>query len=451
MAKSDPLAHIPYPPKSLLFGHTQQVIGDYFGLARRATEEFGDVFRINLLGRWRVAFTSADAVEYILTDPDKLFSSAKGWEDALSQIFPGGLMLRDFDDHRAHRRIMQAAFRKPAMDSYLVLMSAELDSLVADWPTGQPFDFYAAIKELTLRIGARVFVGLPADAAETAQLNDDFIAEVNAAITLIRRPLPLTKFRRGLQGRARLIARFRALVAERRSGDGVDFFSQMCRAQDEDGQFWSDEEIADHFNFLMMAAHDTTASALTTMAWALGTQPDWQERLALEVHHLGDGPMTPDILDQMLQTDAVFKEALRLVPPVALVPRTPLRDFEWNGIKIPAGVPVSANLTMVMRSPELYANPDDFDPERFSDNRAEDRNHRFAFVPFGGGAHKCIGMHFASMQVKAFTRALMRRYVLRAAWDGEKDFTRIPIAKPKGGLPIILRTRLPLSEATPLP
>ena len=91
-----------------------------------------------------------------------------------------------------------------------------------------------------------------------------------------------------------------------------------------------------------------------------------------------------------------------------------------------------------MRDPDLWTDPDSFDPARFLSNRAEDKSHRFAWTPYGGGAHKCLGMHFAAMQVKAFTFQLLRRYRLVMDDAREPDWQRIPIPKPKNGLPIRL-------------
>lgn len=400
----------------------------------------GNVYRVNFLNEWRISLNKAEALEYILMDPDRLFSSQHGW-DSLQDLFSGGLLLRDFDDHRIHRRLMQSAFRKPAMDHYLATMAPALDEAVAEWPTSKSLKFYPLIKDLTLRMGARVFMGLPVGAAETDGLNKDFIDEIDASLAMIRKPLPFTKYRRGLKARERLNARFSALIESRRNSDGEDFFSQMCRAVDEDGKSWTDKEIVDHFNLLMMAAHDTTASALTSMVWLLAEHTDWQDRLAAEVAELGDGPFGPEMLDRMPWTDMVFKEALRLIPPVPLVPRRAVRDFEWQGVKIPAGSSVTALVGPIMMSPEYFTDPEKFDPERFSPNRAEDRSHKFAWSPFGGGAHKCIGMHFATMQVKAFMRAFLSRYRFSLASSKPVDWIKLPIPKPKNGLPLILEQR----------
>ena len=111
----------------------------------------------------------------------------------------------------------------------------------------------------------------------------------------------------------------------------------MCLAKDEDGVGWSEDQIVNQFNLLIMAAHDTTATALTVMMAALGAHPDWQQRLVEEVAALGDGPLDEDSLNAMPETDKVFREALRLVPPVPFIPRMATRDFHWQGFDIPRG------------------------------------------------------------------------------------------------------------------
>lgn len=438
---ADPdVSHIPGPRPKPLVGHTLDVLRDSYGLQRRCIETYGDVYKIKLLGRWRVNLAGPDAVEFVMLDREGIFSNAEGW-DALRDLFPGGLLLRDHEDHRAHRRIMQTAFKAPAMGRYLRALDAAMGPLMLNWPVGQRFAFFPAVKELTLRNGASVFMGLPLDDPRADRLNRALMAEVAAGLAPIRRPLPFTTMARGQAARVELTETFRAMIPARRESGGDDFFSQMCAARDEDGAAWSDDEIVDHFNFLLMAAHDTTASALTTMVWAMGAYPDWQERLAAEVATLPDGPLDEAAVAGMDLTDRVLREALRLVPPVPFVPRRAMRGFDWAGVAIPAGTMITVSPGMVMMSPALYTAPERFDPDRFSPNRAEDRNHRFAWAPFGGGAHKCIGLHFAILQVKVFTAALLSRYRVRLADGPGVHWQRMPIPKPRGGLPVVLEPR----------
>lgn len=434
------LDHIPNLPPKPVVGHTLDVLNDSYGLHRRSRAAFGPVYKIKLLGKWRVSLGGADALEFILGDTDNLFSSAGGW-DMLQGLFGGGLMLRDFGDHRAHRRIMQAAFRKPVLDAYRDRMTGALDDLIAQWPAGQGFAFFPAIKTLTLQMGAAVFMGLPVNDPRVPKLNQAFIDEVTASMGVIRTPLPFTKIRRGMRARAYLRDTFSGMIEERRANPGDDFFSQMCLARDEDDNGWTDAEIVDHFNFLLMAAHDTTAASLTKMIWAMATYPEWQDRMVAEVDALADAPLNDAALASMDVTDRVFREALRLLPPVPFIPRRATRDFTFNGVDVPAGTWVTAMAGMVMMSPDHWTDPETFDPDRFSPNRAEDQSHRYAWAPFGGGAHKCIGLHFSTMQVKVFMALLLRRFRVELAQDTPVIWKRIPIPAPKGGLPIRLIRR----------
>jgi cytochrome P450 len=431
------LSHIPGPPATPIIGHTLTIARDSYGTQQDFIHRYGPVYKTKMLGVWRVNLCGADALEMVLMDREKIFSSTGGW-DALKRIYPGGLILQDFDHHRQNRRIMQAAFRASAIRDYRRLMEGAMGDLLDGWPVAETFCFYTAIKELTLRMGGAVFMGLPLDGDLAKKINRAITNEIRASVALVRRPVPFTAMWHGVRGRDFLRETFRAMISQRRAEGGDDFFSQMCLAKDEEGVGWSEEQIVNQFNLLIMAAHDTTATALTVMMAALGTHPDWQRRLAAEVDSLGDGSLDEEALGRMTETDKVFREALRLVPPVPFIPRMALRDFEWQGFTIPAGTSIALNPGVTMLSPELYSNPTEFDPDRFSPERAEDRVHRFAWTPFGGGAHKCIGMHFSAMQVKLFVASLLRKRRIELP-GGAPDWQRMPIPKPKGGLPLVLR------------
>lgn len=431
------LAHIPGPPALPLIGHTLTIVRDSYGTQADYIRRYGSVYKTNMLGIWRVNLCGADAMEMVLLDREGRFSSEGGW-DALKRIYPGGLLLQDGDHHRGNRRIMQAAFRASAIRDYRLRMTGAMEELLESWPNGETFCFYKAIKDLTLRLGGAVFMGLPLDGPLARQVNRAIQDEIRASLAVIRHPIPMTPMWRGVRGRRFLRETFHKLIPERRATGGDDFFSQMCLARDEDGQGWDEDQILDQFNLLIMAAHDTTATALSVMIAALASHPDWQARIVEEVAALGDGPLDEDALGKMTQTNNVFREALRLVPPVPFIPRMATRDFQWQGYDIPAGTSLALNPGVTMLSPEYFTNPTTFDPDRFAPERAEDRSHKFAWSPFGGGAHKCIGMHFSTLQVKLFVATLLRKRRVQLAGKAP-DWQRMPIPKPKGGLPVILQ------------
>jgi cytochrome P450 len=235
---------------------------------------------------------------------------------------------------------------------------------------------------------------------------------------------------------------FAALIPARRRGGGSDLLSRLCRAEDEAGRQLSDTEIADHMNFLMMAAHDTTTSTLTSLLYLLGRHPRWQERVREESLALGEEFMDFERRDELDALTRCTHETLRLYPPLSTIPRLALRDCEFQGWQIPRGALVAVFPIHTHRMPEWWSEPERFDPDRFAPQRAEHQRHSHLFVPFGGGAHMCLGLRFAEMQI----RAVMHQLVRRARFELPSGYTmpvqEAPISKPRDGLPIRL---VPLS------
>jgi cytochrome P450 len=243
--------------------------------------------------------------------------------------------------------------------------------------------------------------------------------------------------RKGVKARDYLVEFFTREIPARRNGSGQDFFSQFCRTTDEHGVPLPADAIVDHMNFLMMAAHDTITSSATSLVMLLGRNVEWQEKLRAEVAELGsnDGTVPFGQLDRLVLTEYAFKESLRLMPPVPSIPRRALRDFEFGGYHIPAGTFVGVNTAYTHHMPELWPEPKRFDPMRFSPEASKGR-HRFAWVPFGGGAHMCIGLHFATMQIRILMAQLLSRYRIELAPGAGAEWQIFPIPKPKDGLPV---------------
>ena len=438
------LKHIPSTGDLPLVSEAR-FLSNTLAFAQGVEARCGPVSRGWWMFRQSVYLMSAEANEAVLFDREGRFSAKKGWERVLAELFPRGLMLRDAQDHRWHRRLMLPAFRKDALALYLERMQPRVDAAVGEWSTRRNMAFYPAIKRLTLAIAADLFMGAELD-TEIEAISRDFTDLVAASVAVIRIPVVGRTYARGVQARARLAQFVRTRIAARRSGTGTDLFTQLCQACDEQGQQYSDEEIVDHLIFLMMAAHDTTTSAITTMVYAMARHPQWQERLRAEarsavdrLHAAGRSAATLDDLATMTQTEWVFKEALRLYQPLPTIARRALADVEIHGMRIPAGTPVAVFPIQVHRSPRWWSEPDRFDPERFSPARAEHRRHPFAWAPFGGGAHMCLGLHFAEMQVKAVLLSMLGKLQWSVPTAYTPSYAYAPIAKPRDGLPISMR------------
>jgi cytochrome P450 len=229
------------------------------------------------------------------------------------------------------------------------------------------------------------------------------------------------------------------MLAARRAGHGGDMFSRLVRARSEEGAALSDSDIVDHMIFLMMAAHDTTTSTLTSMTYELAKHPHWQDRVREESRALGTGELGFEDLDKLESLTWVIKEIMRRYPPLPVIPRVAMRGFEWSGYRVPANAMVVISPIHTHHMAEWWSEPSRFDPERFAPARAEDQRHTHVWIPFGGGPHLCLGMHFADLQIKA----IMHQLLLRYRWSVPAGYTmpvqQAPISKPLDGLPIELR------------
>lgn len=435
------LSHIPGEQGYPLVGHTFTQLADPEGFAKRMYARYGPICRLRMFGTTQLALLGPDANERVLLNKGQTFSSDLGWSPTLEHLFPRGLMMMDFEVHRAHRRLMNFAFKPEVMKTYVAHLNNGIASRVAQWGKAGNIRFYDEIKQLTLELAAAPFLGI-AWGPQARTINTAFAAMVQASIAPVRRPLPFTQMKKGVQGRAYMCAFFKAEIPKRRGRDGQDMLSILCNAVDEDGKRYSDQEITDHMNFLMMAAHDTITSSGTSLAYELGRNQDWQTKLRDEVLSagMGTGPIDYDDLPALVLTQMAFKEALRLHPPVPALPRRAIKDFEFGGFDVPAGTFLAINPLFTHRMDAHWPNPMRFDPHRFTPDAIAKR-HKYAWVPFGGGAHMCLGLHFAYMQSKLLFAHILRGYEIVLPDGYAAQWTPWPIYKPKDRLPLHLRKR----------
>ncbi len=420
-----------------LVGHSFDFIGDPMGMGLKLSSRYGDVFWINALGTTFISMMGPDANQLVFRNQGDLFSNNQGWDYYIGKFFHRGIMLLDFEEHRHHRGIMQAAFKKPVLVQYLERMNPAIEQGIRRWKTGRNFEVLTHIKQLTLDIATDIFMGEKLG-PEADKINNAFVDCVRAGTSLVRFPVPGGRWKKGLDGRVVLEDFFRARIDQKRANPGEDLFSRLCQAEDEMGRRFSDDDVINHMIFLMMAAHDTSTITLSTMFYQLARHPEWQDRLREESFRLGKRYVDHDDLGKLEDASLVMKESLRLIPPVHGIPRKTVKDVEFKGYHIPAGSMLSVSPLVTHRMKEWWSHPDVFDPERFSEARNEHKKHPYQYVPFGGGAHMCIGLHFAEMQVKAVLHHVLQRYRWSVPADYEMpvDFTSLPV--PADKLPVKL-------------
>jgi cytochrome P450 len=442
LTENTALTHIRGSDGLPILGNTFAYLRRTYEFGRELRARFGEVYRSNAFFMRFVVLASPDGIEYVLRDDEKNFSSKLGWERFLARLFPNGLPTMDFEEHRHHRRIMQEVFRPAAMAAYVPLVDGTIRNGVDAWRGHDVVKMYPAIKSMMLDLGARAFLGLELG-KDADFINKAFVTLNNGLAHIVPYPVPGLSLWRALRAREQLFAYFRPLIAARRQGEGTDVLTRLCQAKDENGEFFSDDAIQFHLLSVLSAAHDTSTTSLTLAMHFLTRHPEWQERLRQKSLALGSGPLDADGIAQLDEHEWVFREALRLYPPAPQLFRRALRECEFHGHRIPANTQVMVDVGYVHRSEAYWTNPMQFDPERFSPTRSEHKQHKYQWVPFGGGAHICIGMQFAFMAARLTLHHMLVRYRFERASEHDPELVILPITHPKDGLPLRMSNVVP--------
>jgi cytochrome P450 len=439
-AVSSPLPGLPPAPgrRGLpLIGSTFEFLSGRLWNTRERYDRYGPVSSMRAFGINVIHAQGPDAVGQVLQNRDRAYASGPGWSYLIGPFFRRGLMLLDFDEHHQHRRIMQQAFTHDRLAGYLDPMNRTLAADLDRWAAGGQFRVYPAIKQLTLDVATRTFMAAQLG-PEADRINRAFADCVRAGTAIVRFPVPGGRWARGLAGRKALERFLCPQLAAKRASHSSDLFSALCHARSDDDDQFSDDDVINHMIFLLMAAHDTTTITMTTIAYYLARHPRWQQRCRDESLALGTPVLAFTDLDELVSLDMVMKESMRLVTPVPGVVRRAVRDTELMGHLVPENTIVTASLHGTHHLREYWPDPERFDPGRFAGHRREDKVHKHAWIPFSSGVHKCIGLHYGGMQIKAAVHQMLLRYrwSTPASYQMPIDWTSLP--RPKDGLPVHL-------------
>ena len=433
------LKHIPGDRGLPIFGNFFQFVQNTTPYFESQRAKHGDVFKsYSMFFGANVVLCGPAANKFLLVDQAKFTSNKEAWERVLAEFFPNGLMLMDGAQHKYHRSIMLDAFKKEPMQGYLDKMPELIDYVLQDLKGKEQILAFPFFKNATLKIAGNVFFGLPLN-ADLSKVNQAITDIVNASAALPIN-LPFTNYRKGIDGRRFLIQYFKSIIHERRTKPGKDLFSILCKAENEEGAKFTDQEIIDHLIFILMASHDTTAITLTLMSYFLAKHSSWQDNLRNEIEAVNlSAPIKVNDLKKLHKVGMVMKETLRLHPPLITVGRKTEKDIEINGYFIPKNTMVNANFLLTHQDDRNFTNPKTFDPERFNQERREELKCPFAYAPFGAGPHHCIGYSFAEMSVKMVIKELLKRYKLFVPEGYECPIKDVPLKQPKDNLPLFIQ------------
>lgn len=215
----------------------------------------------------------------------------------------------------------------------------------------------------------------------------------------------------------------------------------MLDSRDEDGNSLSIEELKDQILTLLFAGHETLTSALSSLCLLLAQNPEILAAARREQQQIScTGGLKSEHLKQMTYLDQILKEVLRIIPPVGGGFRSVIQTCEFNGYSIPQGWSVSYQVNKTHQDQSIYKNPENFEPQRFGIDRAEDQSKPFSYVAFGGGIRECLGKEFAKLEMKTFAALLLRGYEWELVPGQNLDLAMIPTPRPRDDLKVVFRS-----------
>jgi cytochrome P450 len=410
----------------------------------RGRRRYGDVVRFGTLfdSRFVVVFEPELVKQVFRAPPDRLRA---GEANALLGIVLGqrSVLLLDGDEHLRQRRLMLPPFHGERMRAYEQVIRDAAEREIDSWPVDRPFSMLPSMQSLTLDVIVRAVFGI-----EEGARQEELKRRLRAMITPFssRAGVMLLALVGGEPGRIRRTREFRERrrrvdeliydeIARRRGAADLeereDVFSLLLLARDEDGRAMTDQELRDELVTLLVAGHETTATAL---AWAF-------DLLLRNPRVLGRLREAVDAGDDEYP-EAVVKEALRVRPVVPAVGRVVRGGpFELGPYSIPPGVEINPSIAGIHRREDRYPAPDEFRPERFLEPGAPDT---YSWLPFGGGTRRCLGAAFASFEMKTVIETVLTRARLEPVGRRPEAVKRQGITMAPGhGTRVVLRERRP--------
>ena len=377
-----------------------------------AHRRYGDVFTVRLIpsGRPLVLFTRPEHAKEIFAGDPEVFHAGKG--NAILGPIMGehSLLLQDGAEHKRARKLLMPAFNGQALRGYESLVSDVARAEVDRWADGQELRSLDRMNALTLEVILRVVFGVT-DEERLAELRPRVTATVDVSPAILLgwgwpRLQRYGPWRRTVENQHELDRLMYAEIRERRQvadlAERTDVLSQLIRV-DDGGDLLTDEELRDQLVTLLLAGHETTASALSWALYEVGRHPELRRRTR-EAALAGDA-------DGMAWLEAVLKESMRLHPVIPMVVRTLMRPATIGGFDLPAGATVGPSILITHARADNHPDPDAFRPERFLGQNPPTNT----WIPFGGGVRRCIGAGFSLMEGVAVLREVFSRYDVTTA------------------------------------
>lgn len=388
----------------------------------------------------------AEIARVLVADDD--YTKATFEDAALDRLLGEGLLLSEGENWQRQRQLVQPAFGPERIDDYATVMTEHAERLLDNWRVGETRDVRVEMSRLTVEIIADAMFGTKLGAGTVTAIQSALEPIGQRFEPAFRRilipdwaPTPENvAYREAVETLDRVLD---DIVRERRGSEAErdDLLSMLLEAAADPDHPLDGDQLRDELITMLLAGHDTTALALTYTWYLLATHPEVKATLFAELDEVLDGelPTTADVR-KLRYADRVLKEAMRLYPPVFTMFRQASRDVTLGGYRIPQGSTVMLPQWIVHRSSRHYDDPETFDPDRWTPERAATRPN-YAYFPFGGGPRHCIGKRFATMEATLILATIARDYELELASDSPLELRGSLTMHPKNPVNVTLRER----------
>ncbi len=419
----------------------------------RCNERYGDTFTVRFPGSPPVVFFShPQAIRDVLMGDNDQFRGGEAHAQLGALLdLQNSLIIADGEIHLERRRLMRPRFHGEHVQAYCHLIREVTRRHISAWPTRTRFPLLPSLQRISLDIILRAVLGIQ-DVSALRCLSEQLtrLISIVAGPTAILLLIPWLRRDCGPfspWGRAvRLTREIKALLrleidrCRRQRGYGrTDVLAMLAETHDESGRCLTDREIADELLTLLVAGHETTATALAWVCYHILSRPTVQHAVVHELSHaVPDGITASEDVGRLEYLDAVIKETARLSPVITEVSRLLRSPATIDGRDIPAGIVATPCIYLAHRRPDVWQKPCDFLPERFLGHRPNP----FAFFPFGGGTRRCLGAAFAEYEMKIVLAEIFSRLRLALAPSHEPRAVRRSITlAPSNGVPAIIDAR----------
>lgn len=443
---------VPGPQSSFFTGHMRELQQDQLGFVLQLKERYGDVVRFRAFGSiFLYLCFDPLGIDHILRINAQNYRKGSGLQRLTSLLGQENLFLNEGASWLRQRRLAQPAFHRQRIAGLTTMMTASASSMLQRWQSyeksQQVFDLSAEMMHLTLQIVTKALfsVDVESEASSVGQAFTTALEHLNHDLTAIV-PLPLwiptvsnLRYTRALKVLNAVVSR---IIQQRRytQEDHGDLLSMFLLARDEEtGESMSDQQLRDEVMTMVFAGHETTANALTWAWYLLSQHPKVEQKFQEELSMVLKGrvPTTRD-LARLPYTRMILDETLRLYPPAPGIIRRALEDDEIAGYHIPKGSEIAMYQYVTHRHPDLWEQPEQFDPERFLPERAAGRP-RFAYFPFGGGPRLCIGNTFALTEAQLILATVAQTYTVRVVPEKRVAPEALVTLRPQNGMMVTLQ------------